>query len=168
MKMENLRDLKDVIVVVYAKMVSEVPMRSDLAFRLVDLTKKSYLKFMASYVDFEKIIGADEDLYAHWLNVQFQVMTLLDGDDTLLVNHTNMVYQTLLGTPAGSTSDLLPKEPLKKTESLTLPPRSTQIALAFRVFLDNIEVVEETVNPGAPPAPRVIPAQPGQAAQPRS
>ena len=165
--MENLRDLKDVIVIVYAKMVTEVPMRSDLASYLVDMTKKSYLKFMESYVEFEQIIGNDEDLYAHWLNAQFQVMTLLDGDDTLLTNHTEMVYQTLLGTPGGASSDVLPtKESMKKNEPLSKPPRSAQIALAFRVFLDNIEVVEQTVNPQAPPAPRVIPAQPGQAAQP--
>lgn len=147
MKMENLRDLKDVITVVYAKMISEVPMRSDLASFLVDMTKSSLLTFTASYKQFEQTIGSSEDLYAHWLNTQLQVMTLLDGDDALLTRHAEAVYKTLLGTSGGPSADIFPQGNDKKKE-LPDPPLSVKMALAFRVFLDNIDVIAAPPPPG--------------------
>jgi hypothetical protein len=155
-KMENLRDLKDVITVVYARMITENPMRSDLASYLVDMTKKSLLTFTSGYVDFEKLIGGETDLYAHWMNTQLQVMTLLDGDDALLVRHTRTVYETLLGTTGGPAADVFPKDfDYAKKRELPNPSRSVMIALAFRVFLDNIEIVAAPPGtPNPPPQPK--------------
>lgn len=154
MKMENLRDLKDVFVVVYAKMATEVPLRSDLVFKIVDLTKKSLLKFKATYADFEKIIGEDEELYAHWLNVEFQVMTLLDGDDSLLIKHSDMIFNTLLGTPGGGGGDMFVAGAKEKV--LPTLSRSALIALGFRVFLDCLDVTAD--ESGKPPLPAAAPA----------
>lgn len=153
MKMENLRDLKDVIIVVYAKMITEVPMRSHLASHLVDLTKKSLLKFKGSYSELEKLIGSDTDSYAHWITAQLHVMNLLDGDDTLLKRNTEVVLQTLMGTPGASGADFFTgAESATKKKEADDYPRSLHIALAFRVFLDNIEVITEAAGK-APPAP---------------
>lgn len=153
-KMENLRDLKDVITVVYAKMITEVPMRSNLASHLVDMTKKSLLTFSASYKQFEQSIGQDVDSYAHWLNAQLQVMTMLDGDDTLLSSHAETVFRTLLGTAGGANADVFPKTDDKNKEIVVPnPSRSMKIALAFRVFLDSIDVI--AAPPGAPAPPQV-------------
>lgn len=151
MKMENLRDLKDVIIVVYVKMISEVPMRSNLASELVDMTKKSLLKFKETYIEFEKRIGEETDMYAHWMTAQLHVMTLLDGDDKLLHHHAQTVYQTLLGTSGGGSADLFLDKDGKKKDVAPDYSRSVLIALAFRVFLDNIEVVTEAA--GATPTP---------------
>lgn len=153
MKMETLRDLKDVIVVVYAKMVEEVPLRSNLPYELVDFTKKSILKFKEAYIEFEKRIGEDTDMYAHWMTVQLHVMTLLDGDDKLLQHHAKTVFQTLTGTPGGDSADLFTGKNNAKLAP-TDYPRSVHIALAFRVFLDNIEVIMEAAGKTPPPPPR--------------
>lgn len=150
MKMETLRDLKDVIVVVYAKMVDEVPLRSNLPYELVDFTKKSILKFKEAYIEFEKRIGEDTDMYAHWMNVQLHVMTLLDGEEKLLQHHTKTVFETMLGTSGGDNADLFLGKGNKKMDPIDYP-RSVQIALAFRVFLDNIEVVMAAAGKTPPP-----------------
>lgn len=154
-KMETLRDLKDVIIVVYAKMIEEVPLRSNLPYELTDLTKKSLLLFKQSFIGLEKTLGGDTDMYAHWMTVQLHVMTLLNGDDTLLRHHTKTVFQTLQGTSGGQTADLF----LGKDNKKMVPddyPQSVHIALAFRVFLDNIEVIMEAAGKTPPPpAPAV-------------
>lgn len=152
-KMETLRDLKDVIVVAYVKMVEEVPLRSNLPYELVDFTKKSILKFKEGYIEFEKRIGEDTDMYAQWMTVQLHIMTLLDGEDKLLHHHTKTVFDTLTGTPGGSNADLFLGANNRQLAA-TDYPRSVHIALAFRVFLDNIEVVLEAAGK-APPPPRV-------------
>lgn len=149
-KMETLRDLKDVMIIVYAKMVEEVPLRSNLPYELVDFTKKSLLKFKETYIEFEKRLGEDTDMYAHWMTIQLHVMTLLDGDDKLLRHHTKTVFETMMGTSGGSSADLfLGKNNAKMAEGDY--PRSVHIALAFRVFLDNIEVVLEAAGKTPPP-----------------
>jgi len=151
MKMETLRDLKDVIIVVYAKMVEEVPLRSNLIYELTDFTKKSLLKFKEGYIEFEKRIGEDTDMYAQWMTCQLHVMMLLDGDDKLLVHHTKTVFDTLTGTSGGDNADLFLGKDNRKMGAGDYP-RSVHIALAFRVFLENIEVVMETAGkPTAPP-----------------
>lgn len=152
-KMETLRDLKDVIVVVYAKMIEEVPLRSNLPYELVDFTKKSLLLFKQSYIEFEKRIGTDTDMYAHWMTAQLHVMTLLDGDDKLLRNHSKTVFETLQGTSGGHTADLFLGKDTRKMESVDYP-RSVHIALAFRVFLDNIDVIMEAAGKTPPPPAR--------------
>lgn len=149
-KMETLRDLKDVMITAYAKILGEVPLRSDLIYELTDFTKKSILTFKKSYIEFEKRIGEDTDMYAHWMTAQFHVMTLLDGDDKLLQHHTKTVFDTLMGTPGGSNADLF----LGVNNRAMTPadyPRSVHVALAFRVYLDNIEVVMESAGQTPPP-----------------
>lgn len=158
MKMENLRDLKDVMIVVYAKMIQEVPLRSNLPYELVDFTKKSILKFKEAYIEFEKRIGDDTDMYAHWMTVQLHVMTLLDGDDKLLVHHAETVYGTLMGTSGGSNADVFFDKDKKRVDQPNYP-RSVLIALAFRVFLDNIEVVVEAAGKTPQPPPVVAPVK---------
>ena len=149
-KMETLRDLKDVIIVVYAKMVEEVPLRSNLPYELVDFTKKSLLKFKEVYIEFEKRLGEDTDMYAHWMTAQLHVMTLLDGDDRLLQHHTKTVFETMMGTSGGPSADLFLGKGNTKMGAGDYP-RSVHIALAFRVFLDNIEVVLEAAGKTPPP-----------------
>ena len=149
--METLRDLKDVIITVYAKMLEEVPLRSNLIFELTDMTKKSLLLFKDSFIKFEKSIGEDTDMYAQWITVQLHIMMLLDGDDKLLQHHTKTVFQMLRGTSGGSNSDLFLGKDNKKMEPSDYP-QSVHIALAFRVFLDNIEVIMEAAGKPLPPA----------------
>lgn len=150
MTVEKLVDLKGVITVVYAKMVAENPLRSNLIFYLVDTTKKSLLKFLEAYVEFEQIIGGDEELYAHWLNVQLQVMTLLDNNPKALVLLATTVKDTLKETPGGMHADIFKEANRNKDQINT---RSVQIALAFRVYLDDIDVVAEAEPP--------VPVKPG-------
>lgn len=152
-KMETLRDLKDVIVVVYAKMIEEVPLRSDLPYELVDFTKKSLLTFKEGFIEFERRIGEDTDMYAHWMTVQLHIMTLLDGDDKLLQHNTKTVFETLSGTSGGSNADLFLGKDNKKMNGPDYP-RSVHIALAFRIFLDNIEVVMEAAGKTPVPPPK--------------
>lgn len=153
MKMETLRDLKDVMIVVYAKMVEEVPLRSNLPYELVDFTKKSILKFKEAYIEFERRIGEDTEMYAHWMNTQLHVMTLLDGEEKLLQHHTKTVFETMKGTSGGDSADLFLGKSNKKMEPIDYP-RSVQIALAFRVFLDNIEVVMAAAGKAPTPPPK--------------
>lgn len=153
MKMETLRDLKDVMIVVYAKMVEEVPLRSNLPYELVDFTKKSVLTFKEGYIEFEKRIGEDTDMYAHWMNAQLHVMTLLDGDDKLLRHNTKTFFKTVSGSPGGSNADLFLGNANKKMEPDDYP-LSVHIALAFRVYLDNIEVVMAAAGKTPPPPPK--------------
>ena len=145
--MTTLMELKEVVITAYAKMLNEKPLRSDLIYRLTDLTKSSMLTFTSAYIAFEKVIGQDEELYAHWLNVQLQVMTMLNGNALPIETNFKSVVETLSGHPGGENSDVFrlmgPKKDFPEVS------RSYKIALAFRVFLDDVDITEEETPPPA-------------------
>lgn len=145
--MSTLMELKEVVITAYAKMLNEKPLRSNLIYHLSDLTKSSMLTFTAAYAKFEKTIGQDEELYAHWLNVQLQIMTMLNGNVLPVEVNFKSVVETLAGHPGGESSDIFTLMGPKK--DFPTASRSYKIALACRVFLDDIDIVEEE----KPPAP---------------
>lgn len=131
--MNKLYILSQTIKAVYGAVCNDQE-RPEIIPYLTGMMKKPIIRFNEAYTVFINGLGTNGDAFDRWLNLQFMVITLL-GDDQDALKQLPIMFKDVLKTTEGG-------EVLDITDPKDYERYSFIIALAFRIYLDDLTIPE--------------------------
>lgn len=136
--MDRLIILSTTIKQVYGNLLQDQD-RIQIIHHFQSLLKRPLVRFDEAYSTFIKSVGSNTDTFDRWLNIQFQVITLLAEDQEALKQLPKMFQEVLATTEGGEALDAKDPDDYKRYSFL--------IALAFRIYLDDMPIANRNPTP---------------------